>query len=102
MSRVELPSKLASETKNVTFDFSSQLAVGETISTQAVTAAVYSGTDASPSSLISGAASASGAVVTQKVTGGVTGVLYELTCTITTSAGQTLNLVGLLAITPSS
>lgn len=101
MNRVELPNKLSGEVKNYTFDFTSLLASGETISTQAVTAAVYSGTDATPSAIISGAASASGSVVTQKITGGTTGVIYELTCTITTSAGQTLILTGLTAVTPS-
>lgn len=102
MNRVELPNKIAAEVKNVTFDFTSLLASGETISTQVVTAAVYSGTDAAPSAIISGAASASGSVVTQKITGGTTGVIYELTCTITTSLGETLILVGLLAVIPSS
>lgn len=76
------------------------LGAGETISTQSVAASVYSGTDASPSSIISGSASASGAVVSQKITAGVVGVLYELACTITTSAGQTLVLTGYLAVLP--
>lgn len=102
MNRVELPNKLAGDIKNYTFDFSGLLAVGETISTQSVAAGVYSGTDATPSAIISGAASASGAVVTQKITGGTVGVIYELTCTITTSTGETLLLSGLLAVTPSS
>ena len=101
MNRVQLPNKLSGETKTVTFDFSSLLASGETISTKVVAATVYSGTDASPSSLISGSATASGAVVSQKVTAGTVGVIYELTCTITTSASQTLLLVGLMAVTPS-
>lgn len=96
--RVEFPPKLSGEVYNVTFDFTSRLAVGETISTQTVAASVYSGTDSSPSSLISGSASASGAVVTQKITGGTIGVIYELKCTVTTSASQTLVLAGLLAV----
>lgn len=98
--RADLSPKLVGETKVYSFDFSSALAVGETVSTQVVTAAVYSGVDASPSSLISGLASASGAVVSQKITGGVLGVLYELLCTITTSLGQTLLLSGYLAVIP--
>ena len=77
---------------------SSLLAIGETISTQSCTASVYSGVDASPSSVISGSASASGAIVSQKVAAGVLGVIYEIACTITTSAGQTLILPGYLAI----
>lgn len=99
-SRVDLLPKLQGATAKYTFDFSSQLGVGVTISTQAVTAAVYSGTDASPSSIISGSATASGAVVTQAITGGTTGVVYVLTCQITTSDSQTLQLVAYLPVIP--
>ncbi len=99
MSRVVLPPKLAGDIKNVQFDFTSSLAIGETISTQAVTASVFSGTDAAPGNIIRGAASASGNIVTQKLTGGVVGVLYELLCSITTSLGQTVQLAAHLAVT---
>lgn len=99
-SRVDLPAKLVGESANYQFDFSSRLAVGETLSTAVVTASTYSGTDASPSSLVSGSASISGAVVTQKIVAGTLGVLYELLCTVTTSAGQTLLLAGFLAVLP--
>lgn len=102
MSRITLDGKLAGETLSVVFDFISRLAISETISTQVVTAAVYSGTDASPSAIISGAATASGTQVTQSVTAGVLGVMYKLLCTITTSAGQTLSLSALLAIVPDT
>lgn len=95
-----LEPKLVGETKNVVFDFTSMLAVGETISTQSVAATVYSGTDASPSSVVSGPASKSGARVTQAITGGVLGVTYQLVCTITTSASQTLLMSALLSIIP--
>lgn len=91
--------KLPGETGIVTFDFTSKLAAGETISTKVVAATVYSGVDASPSAIISGTASASGALVTQTVTAGTAGVIYELLCTITTSLSQTLQLAGLLAVT---
>jgi hypothetical protein len=99
MNQVQIPPKTAGETRSITFDFISKLAFGETISTKVVTASVYSGVDASPSSIISGAATSSGTKVYQIVTAGVAGVIYELTATITTSAGQTLTLNGLLAIT---
>lgn len=99
-SRVELPPKYLAETAKYEFDFAGLLASAETISTQSVTAIVHSGTDPSPSSIVSGSASASGTVVTQAITGGVLGVIYELTCTITTSASQTLVLTGYLAIVP--
>lgn len=100
MTRADLPDKLTGETVTVTFNFTSQLAAGVTLSTQVVSAAVYSGTDASPSAIISGAATASGAVVSQKITAGTVGVIYELTCTVTTSDGQTLQQAGLLAVIP--
>ena len=100
MSRVILGSKYSGEILNVKFDFLSSLAPTETISTKIVTASVYSGVDPGPASLIAGAASSSGTVVTQKVLGGVMGVTYELLCSITTSTGQTLQQSGYLAIVP--
>jgi hypothetical protein len=101
-NRVEFPPKLAGVTDLYTFNFLSALAGGETISTQIVTCSVYSGVDASPSSMISGAATASGAIVTQKITGGVAGVIYSLLCTITTSLGRTLQLSAYLTIPTQS
>lgn len=100
MSKVILGAKRASEIRNEVFDFTSLLASGETLSTATTTATVYSGTDASPSSVISGAASISGAKVTQKLTAGTLGVTYLITCTVTTSTSQTLVLEGFLPIVP--
>lgn len=90
--------KVATDTRNCDFDFAGEMSYGETIDTNVVTATVWSGTDASPSSLISGVPSSTGGVVTQAITGGVTGVIYELTCEVTTSLGQTLQSIALLAI----
>lgn len=100
MNRVELPCKLTGETKTYTFDFSDEIDPGVTLSTQVVAAAVYSGTDANPSAIISGSATASGAVVSQKITAGTVGVIYEMTCTVTTSDSQTLLKTGYLAVVP--
>ncbi len=100
MSEVILPAKFAGETKLYEFDFTSQIATAETILTKVTTCSVYSGTDASPSALIAGAASSTGQVVTQSITGGVLGVIYQLLCTITTSLGQTLQLAGYLVVEP--
>ncbi len=100
MSRIITEPKLASEVVTLVFDFASRLASGETISTKSVAASVYSGTDASPSSIISGAASHSGSQVSQLITGGVVGVIYKLLCTITTSSGETLLLSTFLAVVP--
>ena len=101
-STLQLPPKLSGDTVTVQFDFASRLAVGETISTQSVACTVYSGTDASPSSMILGSASASGSIVSQKITAGTVGVVYSLACTITTSASQTLVMTGFMAVVPNA
>jgi hypothetical protein len=85
------------------FDFASSLAVGETISTQVVTATVYSGNDPSPGSVISGAAIVQNVTqVAQLFTAGVIGVIYSLVCRVTTSLGQTLEQMAYLAIVPDA
>lgn len=99
-TRVIFDPKRASEGKNFPFDFISLLASGETISSQVVTATVWSGVDATPNAIVSGSATVSGTIVTQKIVNGVSGVIYLLKCAITTSASQTLALEGLLAILP--
>lgn len=94
--RISLESKLAAATRD--YDFTFTLPAGVTISSAVTTAAVYSGTDASPSALIDGAVSISGTTVTQSITGGTVGVLYSLFCVATCSDGQVLDLTGILAI----
>ena len=102
MSRVSLEAKHQAETTKYTFDFASQLAVGETISSGGVTATVYSGTDASPSSIISGATAISGTKVTQAIIGGLPGVTYLLVAQAITTASQQLTLNGYLVILPTT
>ena len=102
MSRIVLEAKPSGETRNEIFDFASRLALAETLSTAAVTATVYAGTDASPSAIVSGSASISGAQVTQKLTAGTEGVTYLLACSVTTSAGQTLKLYAFLTVAPGA
>ena len=99
MQQQTLPSKLPAEQLKVGFEFASLLAAGETLSSGTVTSVLYSGTDASPSAVISGAASISGTQLVQLLIGGVTGNIYNLTASATTSAGKTLNIQGLLTIT---
>jgi flagellar biosynthesis protein FliR len=100
MSRIVTASKKVGETISISFNFISNLAVSENLNTATVTCTVYSGVDASPSSVISGAASVSGTSIIQLITGGVAGVIYKLLCTATTFAGQILQLVTYLAIIP--
>ena len=100
MSRQIIEGKQSGETVTIPFSFLSHLATGETISSASTTATVYSGTDASPSSIISGAPSISGSTVSQKVIGGTLGVTYVLVCSATTSTGQVLQISGYLVIIP--
>lgn len=100
MNRITLPAKRVADQENVPFDFTSNLGEGETLSSATVTSTVYSGTDASPSSMISGSASVSGGIATQLIIGGVEGVVYEIVCTALTTNGQTLVLPGFLAVIP--
>ena len=81
--------KTPTESEPLGFDFAVDLATGETISTAPFTMAVVEGTDASPSSMLSGSPAISGTEVRQRVVGGVVGVTYELSCTITTSMSNT-------------
>lgn len=98
MSRVQLPIKQVGDSSKAVFDFISRLGVAETISTASVVATVYSGVDPTPSAVISGVASISGTQVTQLLTAGVAGTIYQLVCSITTSLGQTLTLPAFLAV----
>jgi len=94
--------KNALETVDLSFDFSGMLEIGETLASGAVTAEVFAGEDASPSSLIDGAAVLDGTIVTQSVTAGISGVVYVLNCAVTTNTGQDLILQGLLAVTSNN
>lgn len=102
MSRVILPNKYVADQVQYQFDFTSVFPFGETISTASVASAVFSGTDGSPSSMISGAASFStDRIVRQNIIGGVAGVIYVLTATVTTNNGRTYTLHGYTAVLPS-
>lgn len=98
MARIVLQPKTPGDASNVTFDFISRLAAGETLSSASVACTVYSGTDANPSAMVSGAASVSGTKILQKIIAGTAGNVYQLVCTATTSAGMTLVLTAYLAV----
>ena len=83
----------------LSFDFTKQLATGETISTAVFSATVIKGTDASPDNIISGSATISGAVCTQLVINGLDKVKYLVKCIATTSQNQVLHGLGYLAVT---
>jgi hypothetical protein len=84
----ELP-KAPSEVLPLSMDFARWLASGETISTCSWASSVYTGTDPNPSAMIQGAATITGTEVSQTVGGGLDGVVYLFSATITTSLGNT-------------
>ena len=92
--RSVINAKTASATEDAVFDFANQYVAGETVSSGSVTAVVYSGVDAAPSSVLSGVGVASGTKFTQKLTAGTEGVAYLLTCTTTSSSGKVRSLEG--------
>lgn len=95
---IRFADKMPAEIKTVALDFSGVIPAGDSIASMVAVMAVLSGTDASPSSLLSGAPVKVGDVVTQKVVGGVVGVDYELSITVTTTAGLKFTSSGLLSV----
>jgi hypothetical protein len=98
--RIIIPAKKLGETVILPFDFISKLQPSETILSATCVVSVYTGTDPSPSSMISGVPMISGTVVNQLVTGGVLGVIYDILARATTSLSQVIELSGYLALVP--
>lgn len=98
--RVILNPKKQGETLPELFNFISSLGSNETIASAVCTCSVYSGADPTPSAVIDGVASIVGTIVTQGITGGIVGVIYELLMTATTSLGNVIEMSAYLAIIP--
>lgn len=87
------------EERPVTFAFSGELKTDETLASVAsVEVTVLAGTDPTPLSLLVGAASISGATVSQLVKPGVLGATYHLRCVAVTSLGSTVVVAANLRI----
>ncbi len=100
--RAIFDAKIQGTAAQIVFDFASQLAYGETLSSASVAAVVHSGTDASASSFVSGSATRSGSKVTQAIANGVLGVTYNLICTVVTSTSRTLIQSGFVVVTQAA
>jgi hypothetical protein len=98
MPRIIFDSRSPSSTRTEEFNFLGYLTAGETINSAVVGVIVFSGTDASPNALLSGAPAISGSSVRQKFSGGVPGVIYGAVCSATTSHGQVLQLGAFIAV----
>lgn len=90
--------KTADETISVDFDFGFILPVGESITGATITPSVFSGVDASPSSMVASPATISGTTVTQDITVGELGVIYDMVATITTSDTHVYTRTSRLAV----
>lgn len=92
-------SKLVAETVQLEFSFLGRLAIGETLSESGVACVVFSGTDPAPEDMILGDSVITETSVLQRITGGVAGVIYNLSCEVTTSDLNILIEDGKLAVT---
>lgn len=70
------------------WDFTSKLAVGETIISAVVTATSKLDQTDNSTAMVSGAATFAGPVVKQDIAAGVLGVTYTLKCSATTNLGN--------------
>ena len=85
--------KRTAEVDVFAFDFKTQLESGETINTPTWAFAVAAdspSTEAPVTLATSGSSTISGSKVLQKLTGGLSGVKYVVTCRVATSTGRTL------------
>lgn len=98
MNRITFRSAHVGETRKLTFDFISDLALGETLSTAVASFSVYSGNTNAKVTFGSPIISSTQVAVT--AAGDTEGVTFMVTITVTTSAGQTLMQSGFFAMTP--
>lgn len=88
MITVVNPSKTPGSIITIQFNFISELINGASISGATLDVEVLSGVDASPAAILDGSYTTSGGIVFQKLTGGVPGVIYQVTCFATLSNGN--------------
>lgn len=90
--------KLTTENEQFTFDFSTVLGSTETINSASMVVQVVDGTDPTPSAILVGSPSISGARVAQRISGGLDQVTYRLELSATTSLSNVYTLVADLPV----
>ncbi len=91
----------STEDEVYSLDFVNELASGESLlSITSIDLTVFQGTDADPSSHLSGTPSISGTVVSQRLTSLTSGVTYTLAMTVLTNQTNTLTLFSRVACRP--
>lgn len=86
--------KTPQEEDSFGFDYTDLLAVGETITSAAITIDVLYGTDPTPNAMIAGSPTIAGPIVSIKLISGIAGVLYCIHCLATCSSGLKKELKG--------
>jgi hypothetical protein len=97
-ARVVLEAKWAVDTRQITFDFISQMVTGEVLLSATNSLAVYSGVDLVNSLSFSGPVSITRTQVVQLITGGVVGCTYKLNCRGLTTLGRQTFLNAFLVV----
>jgi hypothetical protein len=96
-----LPSKQVADTITAVFPFQNQMQFGELINGAIVTATTYSGTDTNPGAILSGIpnyTSSGGLSVSQVLTAGISGNIYYLVCTVSTTLSNVFICDAYLAV----
>ena len=96
--------KLVGESRLEALDVSAALGPSDTLASATVTAAVYSGTDPTPSALIGTVAvdSVYNLVNLQLNAGGLAGCIYQFVVTATLTSGYAKTFTFLLAVVPDA
>lgn len=84
------------------FDFTSDLASGETISSAVCAVSVFTGQDSSPADLLYQTVIITGNICEQKIQKGIPGVVYDILLTVITSTGRGVEQVTRIAILPDA
>lgn len=92
------PIKDTNEVLTLTFNFIGQMNFGEAINDAVVTSIVHSGTDPNPENIVLGASTIDGTVVSQVITNGLPGVIYQVVAAITGTEGNVYTQSGLLSV----
>lgn len=103
MNTFILRGKNPSESVTCNIPFSDLLGVGETIVSLSVTISVFSGTDPSPSSVLSGVPTtdSTNTIAIFTLTAGVSGVTYIISVLVTGSSSNVAMKQGYLTIIPT-
>jgi len=98
--RVEFLPLVLGENRPLVFDFTNDLQVGETITSGTLDVTTYSGTDATPSTLLQGSATVASPKVSQNAKPTIAGVVYNVLGSAVTDLGNTYCKTAFLAVLP--